>query len=56
MRDCCEEYEDMIAKLKAIRAVLTDEDAIRDIDTVISFLKEEWEVHVDRAGETAWEG
>ena len=51
----------MIAKLKAVRAVLgyasgqgdVDEGAVRDTDAVIAFIEAEYESHVDRAAEAA---
>lgn len=53
MRECCHEYENALLVLREFRKAALPA-MIPYIDAVIRFVQEDWDAHVDRAGESAW--
>lgn len=60
MRECCREYRDiliLVDKFKESPSVAAHFDGDRQaLERIRQFIQENWDAHVDRAGEAAWEG
>ncbi len=55
MNDCCQEYEDALAILHELRKVAPTH-LVQWVDYLIQFTQDNFDFHVDQAGEAAWEG